>query len=101
VIDFKIPAKEKPSLAGQFLDRAKMIMDSEGVQYEEKAVAELIIRYYPDFRKTLNTIQRHALSGSINASVLSNGRDIEIDALIKAMKSKSFPRFVSGLWITR
>jgi len=91
VIDFKIPAKEKPTLAGQFLDRAKMIMDSEGVQYEEKAVAELIIRYYPDFRKTLNTIQRHALSGSINASVLSNGKDIEIDALIKAMKSKSFP----------
>ena len=91
VIDFKIPAKEKPSLAGQFLDRAKMIMDSEGVQYEEKAVAELIIRYYPDFRKTLNTIQRHALSGSINASVLSSGKDIEIDALIKAMKSKSFP----------
>lgn len=91
VIDFKIPAKEKPTLAGQFLDRAKMIMDSEGVQYEEKAVAELIIRYYPDFRKTLNTIQRHALSGAINASVLSNGKDIEIDALVKAMKSKSFP----------
>lgn len=91
VIDFKIPAKEKPTLAGQFLDRAKMIMTTEGIEFDERAVAELIIRYYPDFRKTLNTIQRHALSGPINASVLSNGKDIEIDALVKAMKAKSFP----------
>jgi len=90
VIDFKIPAKEKPQLAGEFLDRAKHIMDSEGIQYEEKAIAELIIRYFPDFRKVLNTIQRHSLSGTINSSVLSVGKDVDIDQLIKAMKTKSF-----------
>jgi DNA polymerase III delta prime subunit len=90
VVDFKIPVKEKPQLAGEFLERAKHIMETEGIEYEEKAVAELIIRYFPDFRKVLNTIQRHSLSGAINSSILCNGKDIDIDQLIKAMKNKSF-----------
>lgn len=90
VVDFKIPVKEKPQLAGEFLERAKTIMDAEGIQYEEKAVAELIIKCFPDFRKIINTIQRHSISGSINSSVLSAGKDIDIDHLVKAMKNKSF-----------
>jgi len=90
VIDFKIPVKEKPQLAGEFLQRAKSIMEVEGIKYEEKAVAELIIRYFPDFRRILNTIQKHSISGSIDSSVLATGKDIDIDQLIKAMGSKSF-----------
>ena len=91
VVNFKIPAKEKPVLAGQFLERAKIIMDAEGIEYEERAVAELIIRYFPDFRKVLNTIQRHSVGGAITSSVLSVGKDVDISVLIKAMKARSFP----------
>lgn len=90
VIDFKIPVKEKPQLAGEFLERAKHIMGVEGIEYEEKAVAELIIRYFPDFRRIINTIQRHSVTGAINSSVLATGKDVDIDQLVKAMKTKSF-----------
>ena len=90
VVDFKIPTKEKPKLAGEFLERTKSIMEAEGIKYEEKAVAELIIRYFPDFRRVLNTIQRHSVSGTIDSSALATGKDIEIDQLVKAMKNKSF-----------
>jgi DNA polymerase III delta prime subunit len=90
VVDFKIPVKEKPKLAGEFLERAKHIMDAEGIQYEDKAVAELIIRYFPDFRRIINTIQRHSVTGAINSSVLATGKDVDIDQLVKAMKAKSF-----------
>jgi DNA polymerase III delta prime subunit len=90
VVDFKIPAKEKPQLAGEFLERAKRIMEAEGIEYEEKAIAELIIRYFPDFRRILNTIQRHSVAGAVNSSALATGKDIDIDHLVKAMKSKSF-----------
>lgn len=91
VIDFKIPVKEKPQLAREFLDRAKHIMDSESIEYDEKVIAELIVRYFPDFRRIINTIQRHAISGPINSSILSVGKDIDIDNLLRAMKAKSFP----------
>jgi len=89
-IDFKIPAKEKPKMAKQFLTRTKDILDKESVQYDERVLAELIIRYFPDFRRVLNEIQRYSVSGSIDAGILVTA-DIGAETLIKALKAKNFP----------
>jgi len=89
-IDFKIPAKEKPKMAKQFLSRTKDILDKESVQYDERVLAELIIRYFPDFRRVLNEIQRYSVSGSIDAGILVTA-DIGAETLIKALKAKNFP----------
>ena len=88
-IDFKIPAKEKPKMAKQFLTRTKDILDKESVQYDERVLAELIIRYFPDFRRVLNEIQRYSVSGSIDAGILVTA-DISAETLIKALKAKNF-----------
>jgi len=88
-IDFKIPAKEKPKMAKQFLMRTKDILDKESVQYDERVLAELIIRYFPDFRRVLNEIQRYSVSGSIDAGILVTA-DIGAETLIKALKAKNF-----------
>ena len=88
-IDFKIPAKEKPKMAKQFLTRTKDILDKESVQYDERVLAELIIRYFPDFRRVLNEIQRYSVSGSIDAGILVTA-DIGAETLIKALKAKNF-----------
>ena len=89
-IDFKIPAKEKPKMAKQFLTRTKDILDKESVQYDERVLAELIIRYFPDFRRVLNEIQRYSVSGSIDTGILVTA-DIGAETLIKALKAKNFP----------
>jgi DNA polymerase III delta prime subunit len=89
-IDFKIPAKEKPKMAKQFLSRTKDILDKESVQYDERVLAELIIRYFPDFRRVLNEIQRYSVSGSIDTGILVTA-DIGAETLIKALKAKNFP----------
>jgi DNA polymerase III delta prime subunit len=90
VIDFKIPAKEKPTLAQEFLSRAKFVMDSEGIGYDEKAVAQLIVKNFPDFRKVLNLIQRYSVSGAIDSGILATSSDITVKSLIDAMKKKDF-----------
>jgi DNA polymerase III delta prime subunit len=90
VIDFKIPAKEKPLLAQEFLTRAKFVMDSEGIEYDEKAVAQLIVKNFPDFRKVLNLIQRYSVSGAIDSGILTTSSDITVKSLIDAMKKKDF-----------
>jgi DNA polymerase III delta prime subunit len=89
-IDFKIPAKETPNMAKQFLSRTKDILDKESVQYDERVLAELIIRYFPDFRRVLNEIQRYSVSGSIDTGILVTA-DIGAETLIKALKAKNFP----------
>jgi DNA polymerase III delta prime subunit len=88
-IDFKIPAKEKPKMAKQFLSRTKMILDTEKIEYDERVLAELIIQHFPDFRRVLNEIQRYAVSGSIDTGILV-ASDVSTETLVKALKTKNF-----------
>lgn len=88
-IDFKIPSKEKPRMAKDFLVRTKAILDAEGIKYEERVLAELIIHHFPDFRRVLNEIQRYSSSGIIDTGILVSG-DISAESLVKALKSKNF-----------
>jgi DNA polymerase III delta prime subunit len=90
VVDFKIPNKEKPTLAQDFLARAKFVMDSEEIAYDEKVVAQLIVKNFPDFRRVLNLIQRYSVSGSIDSGIMATSSDITVKNLIDAMKKKDF-----------
>ena len=89
-IEFSIPQKEKPKLAGQFMERVKWILGQEKVSFEEKPVAELIMRHFPDFRKTLNELQRYATSGKIDVGILQSVGEIRIGELMSSMKEKNF-----------
>jgi DNA polymerase III delta prime subunit len=90
VVDFKIAPKERPTIASKFLKRATEILDAEGVEYNERVVAELIMRNFPDFRKTLNELQRYSSSGKIDAGVLAATGDIGMENLVKGLKNRSF-----------
>ncbi len=89
-IDFRIPQKEKPQMAMQFLKRAEQILKSEGVEYDQKVVAQLVSKHFPDFRRTLNEMQRYAASGKIDVGILQTLGDLQIKGLVKSMKGKDF-----------
>jgi DNA polymerase III delta prime subunit len=89
--DFKIPAAEKPKLAMGMLKRIQEILDTEGVAYDKKVVAELVTKYFPDFRRTLNELQRYAVNGTIDSGILVNLSDETYKELIGYMKNKKFP----------
>jgi DNA polymerase III delta prime subunit len=89
VIDFKIPPKEKAKMAKGFHARLEEILDKEEVKYEPAVLAQLIVKYFPDFRRVLNEIQRYSISGTIDAGILV-APDLGMDTLIKALKSKNF-----------
>lgn len=87
VVDFRIPREEKARMAAEFLERVKDILAKEGIGYEDKVVAQVILKHFPDFRKVLTTIQRHCSSGSIGSDILSSA-DITMATLMDAMKKK-------------
>lgn len=89
-IDFKFDNKDKMKLSAKFMDRAKFILDSEKVKYDEKVLAKLIVKFSPDFRRLINELQRYSRSGAIDVGILSEAGDIAVDELMKAMKSKNF-----------
>jgi DNA polymerase III delta prime subunit len=90
VIEFSIGKNDKAKIASQFFKRVTWILDQENVEYDQKAVAELIQTYFPDWRRVLNELQRYSATGKIDAGVLVNKSNDSIKELIDMMKSKSF-----------
>ena len=90
VIEFTIPKSEKQNLASEFMKRVISILDTEKVKYENRVIAEVINTYFPDWRRTLNELQRYSISGEIDAGILVNLSDVNIKELIHYMKNKEF-----------
>ena len=90
VIDFKLPNNEKAKLASQFMKRIKNILDTEKVQYDDGAVAEVISKYFPDWRRVLNELQRYSATGKIDSGILANLGDESFKNLFSHLKAKSF-----------
>lgn len=90
VVEFKIENSDKPKIASEFFKRVKNILQVEGIEADMKVVAELITKYFPDYRRILNELQRYSVSGTIDAGILVNIGDASYSELIKNLKSKNF-----------
>ena len=90
VVEFSIKGKEKTQLAGLFFKRLQNILDTEGVQYDPKVLAELINKHFPDWRRVLNECQRYSAGGKIDSAILAEFSDVNVNALIKNLKEKNF-----------
>lgn len=91
VIDFTLKADEKPKMAASFLKRIIDILTKEKVSYDKSAVIKIVEKYFPDYRRTLNELQRFGSSGSIDAGIISQISDVRnLSELIKSLKEKDF-----------
>ena len=90
VIDFIIPKSQKPILAQEFNKSVINILNKENIEFEPKAVAELMNKFFPDWRRVLNELQRYSASGKIDAGVLVNLSEENINELITSLKEKEF-----------
>jgi len=90
VVEFKINGKQKAPLAKQFMDRVNTILDTEGIEYDKKVVAELIMKHFPDWRRVLNELQRYAASGKIDSGILAQMDNLDIRELSKLLKARDF-----------
>jgi len=90
VVDFKINTDQAVALQGAFFTRLKEILEEQNVQYEDKVLAKVVKRYYPDWRRLINECQRFAATGSINSAILADVADITIDSLVSSLKNKEF-----------
>jgi len=91
VIDFTIKGKQRVQLAGSFFQRLQSILDAEKIEYDQKVVAELVSKHFPDFRRVLNECQRYSTGGKIDSGILASFSDISVNELIKNLKDKNFP----------
>ena len=90
VINFTIPKEDKPKMAQAFMERIVNILEEQGIEYDQKCLAQIIMKHFPDNRRVLNELQRYSASGRIDAGILVSISDENIKLLIEHMKKKNF-----------
>ena len=91
VIDFTLINGEKPKMAAQFFKRLCDILAKENITFDKAVVVKVVEKFFPDYRRTLNELQRYSSSGNIDASVLSQVSDLKnMSDLIRYLKEKNF-----------
>lgn len=88
VYEFNTTKKELASMSKDMHSRIKEILTIENVKYDDKIIAEYILKYLPDWRRTINEIQRNSLSGELT-DVL-NKDATEYNSLFGYLKTKDF-----------
>lgn len=91
VIDFALHTDEKPKMAAAFFSRLSEILKTENVSFDKAALIEIIKKFFPDYRRTLNELQRFAKNGNIDAGVIAQISLVKsINELVRYLKEKNF-----------
>jgi len=89
VVEFKIDKEDKPKMASLFYKRVCNILEQESVNYDQKAVIEVITKFFPDWRRVLNELQRYSATG-IDSGILVNFSEENLKGLVELLKAKNF-----------
>jgi len=90
VVDFTIKNGQKVKTATALMDRLSNILNEEKIEFDKKVLAELIQKYYPDFRRTINELQRYSVRGKIDSGILFSLSEANNKELVKLLKEKKF-----------
>ena len=88
----------KAVMAEAFMHRLQFILDSEHIIYDNAVIAELIMKYIPDWRRVINECQRYGMSGHIDTGILVTLSETSIKGLMDDLKSKNFKKMRK--WVT-
>jgi len=98
VYEFNTTKKDMAQLAGNFMQRATAILEAEEVECDKKVLADLIMKFAPDWRRILNELQRYGIgTRSIDSGILNNLTDSNYDDLFNHLKVKDFKKMRS--WV--
>lgn len=90
--EFNFSKKILSGLCGTFMVRAQDILDGENVNYNKDVLAQLIMKHAPDWRRVLNELQRHSISGQLETASIITDANSNYSLLFKALKGKDFKK---------
>ena len=97
VYEFNTSKKDMAELCQSFMAKCQTILNNEQVEHDDKAIAELILKFAPDWRRVLNELQRYSVNGKIDTGIVNNLKDKNYDDLFNHLKTKDFKKMRS--WV--
>ena len=92
VIEFKIPKADKQKIATQFFNSIVNILTEEKIEFDKKVVARVVEKHFPDFRRTLNELQKYSQTGFIDEGIFVDVSDANIKELVSVIKLKDWKK---------
>ena len=92
VYEFNTSKKDMADLAAQFFKRFTEILDIEKIPYQNKVIADLIMKHAPDWRRVLNEGQRRSIGGFDAVGADIGSVDSSIEQLVQHLKGKQFKK---------
>ena len=96
VYEFNTSKKDLAGLCAQFLKRAQQILEDEGIHHDTKVIADIIMKFAPDWRRILNELQRYAAGGSILEVPIKSNSFTELFTHLKNKDFKNMRQWVSN-----
>lgn len=91
VKEFRATKAEKKVLMECCFKRIVKILDSESIKYDGKALAAIVVKYFPDLRRLLNELQSFSKEhGCIDEGILTFAGDLNVSKLYKSLKEKDY-----------
>lgn len=88
IIDFNVSKQDRIKLASAFLRRACYILDEENIQHDKAVVAQVVEKFFPDWRRVLNELQRYSATGSIDSGILVNLSEESVKQMFEHLKER-------------
>lgn len=99
-VDFNLKGDEKKEMAFQFFKRLKTILTSENITYNNDVLLQIVLQFFPDYRKLLNQIQYLSQNGSIGPDALSKLSNLDdVKELFGFLKNKEYGEIRK--WLSR
>jgi len=92
IYEFNTTKQDMAVLCGEFMTRAKGILDGEGITYDEAILADIIMKHAPDWRRILNELQRSGTTGSVAGSSTNTSGLALFPDLLQSLKDKDFKK---------
>jgi DNA polymerase III delta prime subunit len=91
VIDFALYLRNgSRSWQRNSLSAPKSILTQEGIKYDRTVVGTLIQKFFPDWRRVLNELQRYSATGAVDSGILTSLADVSIQQVLTMCKAKDY-----------
>lgn len=89
-IDYALSKEEKLKVIQQFDKRLVEILKQENIRFEAEALQQVVIQYFPDFRRVLGELQANTTSGELTKDTLTAFTMNDVEMLYGFLKGKEF-----------
>ena len=91
VVDFTVGKDEKAQIMAAIAKRMISMLQFEKIEFNKTAVLEIVKRFYPDNRRTINELQRYSqVNGKIDSGIIALVDTSKVKSLIGFMKKGDF-----------